>query len=146
MKEKNQGSILHQEILIIKSSLTQLKKVENFCMKIAKEARFTEDESYTVAIVLTELVNNAIIHGNKQDPEKNVTIHADIFGDRVRISVRDEGEGFYVEKLDNPTKPENIWKDSGRGIFIARNLVNNIEFANTSSGMEVIFTQYKKNE
>ena len=57
-------------------------------------AGFNEDQSDNMAIALTELVNNAILHGNKQDPEKKVTLKVKYHKDHVLVSIRDEGGGF----------------------------------------------------
>ncbi len=140
-----QDSKLDKDILVIFSDLNELPKVEKFSQKVAKKASLNDDKSDNVAIVLTELVNNAILHGNKNQPEKKVILKATYFNDRVVLSVKDEGNGFDPTTLKDPTDPENLWKDNGRGIFLVKHLIDNVEFRPSPTGMEIIVTAYKKN-
>jgi len=140
-----QNSNLDQDILVILSDLNELPKVEKFSQNVAKKASLNDDKSDNVAIVLTELVNNAILHGNKNQLEKKVTLKATYYHDRVVLSVKDEGNGFDPSTLRDPTDPENLWKDNGRGIFLVKHLLDNVEFRPSPTGMEIIVTAYKNN-
>jgi serine/threonine-protein kinase RsbW len=142
MKNKDTNHKIDEDILIISSDLTEIKKVEIFSQKISKKATLNEDKSDNLAIVLTELVNNAILHGNKSNPKKSVTLRAYYYQKYIRVSVRDQGNGFNPEKLQDPTNPENIWKESGRGIFLVRNLIDKVEFFSSSTGTEIVITQF----
>jgi len=139
---KNKDDIIHQETLVIASSQSQLPKVEKLLNRISKQARLTEEKTDNVAIVLTELVNNAIIHGNKNHPEKKVTVKVVYYIDRVEISVKDEGVGFDQARLRDPRDPENIWRENGRGIFLVKNLTDKVEFFPSSSGMEIKIIEF----
>ncbi len=87
------------------------------------------DESIRkMKIILTELLANAIDHGNKKDHSKKVTIGHMIDGKKAIISVLDEGNGFNPEILPDPTLPENLVKDCGRGLYIVQKYVDNLEF------------------
>lgn len=143
MKKKN--TIVHQETLIITSSQDQLPKVEKLLDRLSKYYHLNEEKADNLAIVLTELVNNAIIHGNKNRPEKKVTIKARCYSDRVEISVKDQGKGFNPDKLRDPRDPENIWRENGRGIFLVKNLIDKVEFHPTATGMEIIIIEYCSN-
>ncbi len=142
MKSKDTNHKIDEDTLIISSDLAEIKKVENFSQKVSKKATFNEDKSDNLAIVLTELVNNAILHGNKNNPKKSVTLKAFYYQKYIRVSVRDQGDGFNPEKLQDPTDPENIWKESGRGIFLVRNLIDKVEFFPSSTGTEIVITQF----
>lgn len=139
---KNKDDIVHQETLVILSSQSQLPKVEKLLNRITKRAHLNEEKTDNVAIVLTELVNNAIIHGNKNQPEKKVTVKVVYYTDRVEISVKDEGIGFDPVRLRDPRDPENIWRENGRGIFLVKNLTDKVEFFPTSSGMEIKIIEF----
>jgi serine/threonine-protein kinase RsbW len=133
-----------EEILILLSNQSELEKVETLSTRISKKVALTEEKSDNLAIALTELVNNAILHGNKNQPDKKVIIKVFYHNNYVRISVKDQGNGFDPAKLADPRDPENLWKDSGRGIFLVRNLVDKVEFNSSPEGMEIIITQNLK--
>jgi serine/threonine-protein kinase RsbW len=139
MKKKS-GS--KPEELIIASDLSQIKKVEKFIYALCKKARLSQDQTDNMAIAITELVNNGIIHANKYDPQKHVTIRVKYESDRVIVAIIDEGEGFDPEEIDNPTDPENLWKQNGRGIFLVKNLIDGVEIISSSKGTKVVLTEY----
>ncbi len=124
--------------LVIPSSTDYLEKVERFSVDVAKKAKLPESESDDMAIVITELVNNAIHHGNKDDLSKNVVIRCSIDNGALTIYIRDEGQGFDPSQLKDPLAPENLMSESGRGIFLIRNLMDGLDFNFTDSGTEVI--------
>ena len=137
MKGKKRKSTVYDDTLIISSDFSNLSRVEKFSRRISKKARLTEDQGANLAIALTELVNNAIIHGNKSDPSKQVVIYVQYKPDRVEVSVLDEGEGFDPDTLQNPTDPENLWKENGRGIFLVQHLIDDLIFEQTPQGLLV---------
>ena len=130
------------ETLVISSDQNELAKVENLSNRISKKVSLNEGKSDNLAIVLTELVNNAILHGNKNQPQKTVTIKVSYFDSYVKVSVKDQGNGFDPSGLKDPRNPENIWKESGRGIFLVKNLVDKVEFHPTEEGMEIAIIEY----
>ena len=123
--------------LIIPSSLDQLEKIEQAIEVVGKEWGLVEDDRDNLAIAVTELANNAIIHGNKLNYSKSVTISFYYADGNVRIYVKDCGGGFDPAHLDNPLAPENILKESGRGIFILKSIVDKVDFFINSNGTEV---------
>jgi serine/threonine-protein kinase RsbW len=89
---------------------------------------FTDDEGHWIGMAIREAVNNAIKHGNRQDPAKKVMVsfHYDL--DALTVSVQDEGEGFDVTNVPDPLLPENLLKTSGRGVFYIRSFMDSVEF------------------
>jgi serine/threonine-protein kinase RsbW len=82
-----------------------------------------------IDLALREALVNAIVHGNKRDPTKRVQVEAyEQSGRQVLIVVRDEGTGFDPSLLDDPTKPENIERATGRGIFLIRQFMDEVQF------------------
>jgi serine phosphatase RsbU (regulator of sigma subunit)/anti-sigma regulatory factor (Ser/Thr protein kinase) len=101
------------------------------------------DESIRkMKIILTELLANAIYHGNKKDHTKKVTVGHMIDKNKAVISVLDEGVGFDPASVADPTLPENLVKDRGRGLFIVKNYVDKLEF--NSLGNRVTVTKNLK--
>ncbi len=136
MKKKSTYSIK------IPSSSEHLGEVDEICTKIVKKAGLSESECDDVAIAVTELVNNAIHHGNRNNKNKNVYITFSLNKNLLEVKIRDEGEGFNPKEIKNPLEPENLLKESGRGIFLIKELMDGFEFNFKDSGTEVII---KKN-
>jgi len=77
-------------------------------------------------VALAEALSNAILRGNREDPSKQVWVLAELYPEVVRIAVRDEGDGFDPD--GEPIGPEPPEAESGRGLFIIRNLADRVEF------------------
>jgi serine/threonine-protein kinase RsbW len=116
------------KILVIKSEISELKKVEDFLMEVFKEYDVSQQYFNKIYLCLSEAVLNSIKHGNKSNKSKNVEIEVECMDKEVKVKVEDEGEGFDVNKVENPTTKENIRNESGRGIFIIRKMSNKLEY------------------
>jgi serine/threonine-protein kinase RsbW len=81
-----------------------------------------------VEIALREALANAIIHGNHQNPRKHVHVRCRCKLDEVSIAVKDEGHGFDVNTLADPTAPENAGSVHGRGIYLMKALMDEVRF------------------
>ncbi len=123
--------------MIIKSDLNKVHQVEKVTEMIADYMRFLDEEKDSLAIAVTEIVGNAIVHGNKNDKNKNVTIDFEYKNDSITVVIQDEGKGFNENDIANPLEPENLLKESGRGIFIVRALMDQVNFVYTKGGMQV---------
>ena len=124
--------------LAIPSSTKYLNKVEKLSVQVAHDLKLTESDSDDLAIVVTELVNNAIHHGNNENLKKTVSIIFNISIDKSEIRIKDQGTGFDPENLNDPLAPENLLKESGRGIFLIRQLMDSVTFNFTDQGTEVV--------
>jgi len=121
----NKGT--HREYsLNLPSRQDQIERVEELTDRVSKEMNFSEAERDKIAIAVTEAVNNAILHGNKLDPAKNVFIH---------ITSNDT--------LPDPLDPQNLLKESGRGIFILKSLMDEVTFDFSDSGTEIVMVKYR---
>ena len=99
-----------------------------------RQAGFPDDLLADVAVSVSEVVNNAVVHGNREDPGKEVTIDLEILADRVSISVQDEGQGFDPDQLPDPVAQENLMREVGRGLFIVRAYMDEVRFERPSQG------------
>jgi serine/threonine-protein kinase RsbW len=120
--------------LTISSDPQKIAEVEAQVERYLSPWVASEDDRDSLAIALTEVLSNAIYHGNRLDPRKQVRISVQVEPEQVLIAVKDEGEGFDPEKLDDPLAPENLLKDRGRGIFILRALMDRVEFDFSQGG------------
>ncbi len=119
------------------STIDNISIIENLVDKIAEKNIIPEEQLGNVMVCITEAVTNAIIHGNKNNIAKNVEVEYLIENNQLIFSVKDEGVGFDFTSIPDPTLPENIEKEDGRGVFLIKNLADSIEFKN--NGSEIIF-------
>ena len=100
-----------------------------------------EDSAHWVSVAIRESVINAIKHGNRNDATKRVFVEFETNTVDVRelsIRVRDQGEGFDPEEVADPLAPENLLKSSGRGIFLIRNFMDDVQLQRApEGGMEI---------
>ena len=123
--------------LVLESDPRNIGKVEAFLQDVGQSVNLDEIQMHKLMVALTEAVNNAILHGNKSDPEKTVAVTCEVREGGLSIRVRDQGGGFKPEAVENPLKEENLLRESGRGIFLMRTLMDKVDFARTPEGMEV---------
>jgi serine/threonine-protein kinase RsbW len=94
-----------------------------------------------LAVALTEALSNAILRGNNDDPAKHVHVVARVDPARLVIEVRDEGEGFDLDTCTlDPTTPENVDREDGRGLFLMRQLMDRVERFDDGRGNVVRLT------
>ncbi len=122
----------------IQSDPESLPEVEEFIMKIAKEINLPHDKHNNLALSVAEAASNSIIHGNKMDSSKKVLISVIVDDFKIEIRFKDQGTGFNPGSVPDPTTPENILKDSGRGIHIMRTFLDDLQYKFTEDGTEVI--------
>ena len=126
--------------LEIESDPNNLITVEEFVNYFCKDVNIPDEKLANIFLAVTEATTNAIIHANKCDTNKIVTIDAYVENSKLIIKIKDEGEGFEPGNIPDPTEPENLLKDSGRGIYLMRVYMDDMKYIRTSSGMELIFT------
>jgi len=115
------------------SEIHNIAKAEEILENITKQINLNEHIYGNILLSLSEAINNAIIHGNKMMKNKKVTVKYIIKKDLIEIQVYDEGLGFDYKNIPDPTLRENLEKETGRGIFIIKNLTDSLEFDNNGS-------------
>lgn len=121
-----------------------LKKVSKELIDTLKEQGVLEEIIFDIHVAFEEALRNAMIHGNKLQPDKKVKVEIEITPEEVTISVGDEGEGFDVSRLPDPTVEENLLKESGRGVYLIRYLMDEVRYEN--GGRRVVMKKrLKKN-
>ena len=127
--------------LSIPSNFDSMNQVETLIDEVCEKLQVKEDYYGNVLIAVTEAVNNAIIHGNKMKSELNVDVHV---GDKETdfcFKVKDFGDGFDYKNLPDPTAPENIEKENGRGIYLMRSLAEAVEFDDAGRSVSMFFSK-----
>lgn len=121
------------------SKADNIHLVEKLVDDVCEELHVGDDHYGNILIALTEAVNNAIHHGNKLDERKFTHISFEQEEDNLKFVIEDEGDGFDFNHLPDPTSPENIEKPNGRGIFLMKNLTDEINFENEGRKVELKF-------
>jgi serine/threonine-protein kinase RsbW len=126
-------------MLKIRSNKQSIADLEDYIKTIFDEFDLQQDLYPNMLISLTEAVNNAIQHGNRNDHAKSVVIETRKREDRICFVIVDEGSGFDYESLPDPTAPENIENPGGRGVFLMQQLSDSIRFQENGSRVEIEF-------
>lgn len=124
-----------------KSDPELLPEIESFILNtIQKEIKLSEEKKNSIEIAIAEAAANSIIHGNNSNPNKNIFVSISIFQRKIKISFKDEGNGFNPKEIPDPTIPENILKGSGRGLFIMKSLADTVEYKFLKKNTELILS------
>lgn len=129
------------ESIKLRSSIDNIVQVESYVDQVCQSLDISEDNYGNVLIAVIEAVNNAIKHGNKEDLNKEVEISLNELVDRVQFFVKDEGDGFDYENLPDPTSPENLEKEHGRGVFLMKTLSDEINFEDNGRCVVITFNK-----
>ena len=127
--------------LIVSSDLSNLSKVESLVDEITAKYNVVEDVYGNMLVSVTEAFTNAVIHGNSSDSSKQVELEVVNNDDHLIYTVKDQGKGFDFDHLPDPTLPENLEKETGRGIFLIRNLSDSVEFLNNGNVIQITFNK-----
>ena len=140
IKAIDMDNTLIKNTIILDSNQESINKVTSYIDSIYSSSKNDISDTYgNVIIAITEAVNNAVNHGNKADSNKKVTISCKKTDEKLYFTVEDEGDGFDYENVPDPTDPENLHKLNGRGIFLMKNLVDEIYFHEEGREIELIF-------
>ena len=132
-------SLIMQE-LSFKSKPENIAIVERLIDEICEKHSVVEEHYGDILIAMTEGVNNAIVHGNKLDIRKNVSVEYETRKKDLFFRITDEGPGFDYDNLPDPTAPENLERPNGRGVFLMRNLADECTFEDDGRVVEIVFT------
>ena len=124
--------------LELESDPNNLIIVEEFVNYFAKDLGIDEEKINGLMLSVTEATTNAIIHANKSIASKKVNIDVFVKDEYLTVKIKDEGTGFDPSKVPDPTDPENLLKDSGRGLYLMRIYMDELKFNVTPTGTETI--------
>jgi serine/threonine-protein kinase RsbW len=124
----------------IPSLAENIRIIESFIDNAKDQYQLDDDIYGNIMIAVTESVNNAILHGNNSESNKSVTLKLELDNNIIKFIISDEGDGFNYETLPDPTSPENLDKIGGRGIFLMKNLCDEVHF--NDEGRQVALSFY----
>ncbi len=123
----------------VPSNFDHLSNVEGLIDRICASTGVSDDNYGNVLIAVTEAFNNAVVHGNNGDDTKSVHVRVSQNDDELCFVVKDQGPGFDFENVIDPTAPENIEKENGRGIYLMRHLADEVEFDKNGTEVAIYF-------
>ena len=129
------------ERMVLDTNLDSIHIVEGLVEKIGESLNLSEDSFGNVLISVTEAINNAVVHGNKNNEQKKIILEVLSSDDRVCYAIKDEGTGFDFMNLPDPTAPENIEKPNGRGVFLMKSLADDVVFEDNGSKVLLYFVK-----
>lgn len=129
--------------LVLPSDRKEISKFESLLVEINNEFGMAMEKFINFQIAASEAIVNAIVHGNKQNPEKKVFVEVITDDEKLEMRIKDEGEGFDVSKLPDPTDESNLYKESGRGVFIIRSLVDEFYIESNTAGTKMVLLMKK---
>ena len=122
------------------SESKSLLVLEEWINKLCDLYQISVEQYGNVLIAITEAVNNAIIHGNKNIANKKTDLEYNIDSQTITFTVFDEGTGFDFNDLPDPTSPENLEKPQGRGIFLMNHLADEVNFIDNGNVVQLKFS------
>ncbi len=133
--------VINGDTIVIPSDQEFLSDIDSFVEGTLRGLGIAESVVADIAISVSELVNNAIVHGNKFTREKKVTVKLAHGNGSLTVSVTDQGTGFDPGHVPDPLAQENLLKEVGRGIFIVRQLMDKVEITASPRGTTIAITK-----
>lgn len=124
--------------LELSSKPNEIVKVEKFLEKVNKSIHLGDTRYNKLLVATTEAVNNGIIHGNKRDPQKKVTLTIEVNSLTLIVRVQDEGPGVDPSTIPDPLAEENLMRENGRGVFLMRSLMDDVAFDQSPGRSRVV--------
>lgn len=129
--------MLNRGSLILQSRKTEIGRLEGLLFTINESLKIESERFINFHIAVSEALVNAIVHGNHECADKKVFVDINENEDSLEVVIKDEGKGFNLIDVPDPTKNNNLYKDHGRGIFIMKSLTDGYECVSDGSGTTV---------
>lgn len=117
---------LFETTLVVPSRREEAIEIADLVSKKLMELGWTKEEVGGFELAVDEAVANAVVHGNKADDNKKVTVRTALSREGASVTVEDEGEGFDEGGIPDPLAEANLLKESGRGIFLMKRLCDSV--------------------
>ncbi len=122
------------------SSLPEnIVQIEPFMEKVRQRYNLNDRQYFNMLLVLTEAVNNSILHGNQSDPQKKVIVQFCAKSQQFEFVVTDEGQGFDPTIVADPTTPDHVECPNGRGVFLIRKYSDYVRYSDNGRKLQICF-------
>jgi serine/threonine-protein kinase RsbW len=125
--------------LVMHDVRAEIDRLQDTVLVAVADAGFDDASTFAVRLALEEAVANAFRHGNREDPEKTVTVRYAVSGHQIELAVEDEGPGFDPGAVPDPTEDANLEIPSGRGIMLMRAYMTSVEIVAPGNRIEMTF-------
>ena len=128
---------------LLASNLESVNAAEALVVDAAAALGLDEDARMDLGLAIREAMVNAVAHGNQYSPDKQVRLILERRTDAVKVTIIDQGEGFDLNRVPDPTQGENLLRESGRGLLLMQAFVDEFSVKRTASGgAEVVLVKY----
>lgn len=124
--------------LELPSDLTLMNSVLEYLLDRVDKLGLVQVEQSNLFVALDEAFVNAVRHGNRNDPQKLLRVTAELSAKEAIFTIEDEGEGFDVHAIPDPTDPANLFKSSGRGVLLIYNIMDEVEYSQRGSRLRMV--------
>lgn len=118
----------------LESTLESVDKAENLVIEEANKLGFDEDEAHQIGMAIRECTVNAVVHGNRYSKNKKIHLEIERSATNLIVTIRDEGAGFDLTSIPDPTSPENLLRQSGRGLLLIRAFMDEVDLRPAPGG------------
>jgi serine/threonine-protein kinase RsbW len=125
----------------LESTLESVNWAEQAAEQFAARFGLQDDDRQEFAMAVREAAINAVLHGNAYDRRKTIEVTFAREPETLEVTVRDQGKGFDVAGIPDPLAPENLLKQSGRGIFLIRTYMDEVRFRKLNPGTEMVLVK-----
>jgi serine/threonine-protein kinase RsbW len=127
------------------STIPGIDAAETVVIDFARLAGFTTKAGARIGLAAREIVANAVIHGNRYDVSKKVFLEVRRSETEMAIVVSDEGTGFDPNRVPDPLSPEGLFHTSGRGLLLARTLMDELHVRpGDAGGTRITMVKYTR--
>lgn len=135
---KNREGGKNKVLVKIPSDIKFIRKVSSKILKSLNHYNVDDKQAFNIKLCAEEAVRNAIVHGNHSDKKLSVKVTYWVDGNNVNIEVEDEGKGFDLNQIPDPTVGGNILKGSGRGVYLIKKLMDSVEFNEAGNKIKLV--------
>ena len=119
---------------ILDSTLDSVDQAESAVTREAKKAGFDDEDQAQIGMAVRECMVNAVVHGNRYSGKKKVHLEIERSSETLTVTIGDEGEGFELTSVPDPLAPENLMRQSGRGILLIRAFMDDFHLQRRAGG------------
>lgn len=138
MRQDSATELENDLTLELPNDLQTIEHVVEYVIRRCECTRDDAEMAMNLRVGLTEALSNAMLYGNERDPSKRVRVEVCLDGGRVTARVTDEGNGFDPESVPDPTEPANLTKPCGRGLFLMRQLCDEVLFNDKGNSVTLV--------
>ncbi|MHB1421742.1 MAG: ATP-binding protein [Gemmataceae bacterium] len=121
----------------IPSDTAEARRLQEEIEQLLNARNVHEHDVFSIKLALEEALVNAIKHGNQMDRSKNVHVAYQLFADRFHVQIRDDGDGFEMSDVPDPTCFENLERPCGRGLMLMRHYMSEVAFNERGNGVNM---------